>query len=630
MFTGLVTDQLSVGDTTVPLPHTIDSAFHHEPSSMTSSAPAVRLSQSVVVALQQQFAQCARLLPSHASTSPLASPPPRFLSSLTQLFLNILTFSTEYASATSSSPAPHPSFFTLLTHVLPALPAFLADCLAQPSVYQSPALPLLLQCVRLLPSTATDVKAGVVGQGMGVGEGKVVWLSAGEVERFLSSMLSALLTSPTGVSYADVRTALSPLSVSSLEELSMVVEGLLVRAGGDSLLPSVVFVLHERLRSSLPYPLSHAALSATRPPSMAAAAELVKAASLVESADARYVLLCRHKPCLDWALFALALPSVVLPEALSDADSALLLALLSAFFAGPTADDSPARLRVREALSLLLSMADAAVSLPTLLSSVASSTLFPTSTDGPSGTAALTLVVLVALIGRYAPVQADVSGYLTSLQSLHQMPLPTLLYHILSTISLFLHTSSLTPFPTQPPLLHACCESFAHALTCRTSVPAPPPHVSIHHAHPRAHQGRVGRAEASVLSRIKRYELYRRLCPLVPALQSVLERFVAPSHIEAHHLSELLDYHRTRSRHPVLRPRPTLPLQLCANVADAAADVTDAARRDGVVRAQVDVHVEREAVQRVPAAAPHAYGAQLAAAPPHARVGRVRRHRRGL
>ena len=384
----------------------------------------------------------------------------------------------------------------MLLHLLPSLPTFLSDCLhhllllpishppppplrRRPPPPPSPAPPPPsppLPPLTLLPSLPPSL---------------LPFLSASALHRCLASLLTHLLTSPS-LSYPAISTALTPLPPSTLTQLLPLIERLLTHhtQGHDPLLPSLLYTLHTILRTSpspspspayLPFPIDPVTLARLdgvrgqgqgqgQALSVEGVGEMLAVVRSMRPSPA-FLTLCREKGWVDWALFALALPALLLPSSPTPpaADRAPLVDLLSLFYAGVpmqgegVGEGEGEGERVRAQLTSLLALADSAPSLPAFFASL------------PPATGALSaweLQLLLALIPRYPPVQSDTSAYLTALLSMTTQALPTLLYHALSVIDLFLSVPPCRDGPA--PVRRAVCEAFAHALTCRASVPALP------------------------------------------------------------------------------------------------------------------------------------------------------------
>ena len=427
-------------------------------------ATAVKLSKSKLHTLQAQLAHCIQQL-----SSPTTQPTPTLIPSLTILLSNLLTFHSELAPHTSSVP-----FELVATRLLPGVYDLLVSCLQQPHILHSTALPLVLQCVALFPLPLSSP-----------GPLRLLCGVSGECVQRLASDLAHEQLESVCMSPAAVTARLSNLSSSSLLLFVLNVRQLLQTAegGGSAVL---ILLLHCSYRlwaaTDCGLPTDELSVCLRHTPSVAALPSVVVQLSAHSDRMAAYLALCEHKQWVDWTLFTLVLPSLYQQSGAPQlsADSRRQLLQLLAFYCSSSAVHSTA---VYDWLDRVHRIATEQSSLPTLFSTLSAAGLLHT-----APTPAVCLQLLLSCIPLYAPLKQDVSGYLSSLLSYSapsRMTLPSLLYQLLSHITVFLSTA---PHFTHPAVasvtatavttdafvasVRSVSECWAHSLTCEASVPA--------------------------------------------------------------------------------------------------------------------------------------------------------------
>ena len=431
-------------------------------STSPAQATAVKLSKSKLHTLQAQFTHCTHLL---SSTSPSSLPPSAsstLVPSLTTFLCNLLTLHTELAPHTSLP------FELVASRLLPTIYDLLSTSLQHPTLLQSTALPLLLQCVALFPLPVSSPDRL-----------RVLCDVSGEAVQRLVVDVARDLLDDVCMSAAAVMKRLSNLSSSSLLLFVLYVRQLLqtTDGAGSAVLILLLNCSHQLWTASnchittdeLTVCLQHSPSLDTLP---SVTVQLMARSNRVEA----YLALCERKQWVDWSLFTLLLPSLYHSTAPLPNDARQQLLQLLAFFYSSSTADSPV---VFDWLDRMHRATTEHSTLSTLFSTISTTGLLSTA---PS--TGVCLQWLLSFIPLYAPQKDEVSGYLSSLLS-HFAPgitLPSLLYHLLSHITLFLSTAPYFAAATTAATVAApgafvmgarsVSECWAHSLTCETSVPA--------------------------------------------------------------------------------------------------------------------------------------------------------------
>ena len=439
-----------------------------------ASAPpaAVKLSKSKLHQLQAQLTHCNRLLSTTSSpsftSSASASASTTLVLSLTTFLSNLFTLHTELVPHTSVP------FDLVATRLLPGVYDLLSSCLQQPALVSSAALPLLLQCVALfpLPVSSTDrlrLLCDVSGE---------------SVQRLVLHIASETLDGVC-MSATTVTARLSSLSSSSLLSFILYVRQLLQTTEGTGS-AVLILLLHcsHQLWAASGYAVATDELSIClrRSPSLSELPTVTVQLLAHSDRVAAHLALCEHKQWVDWSLFTLVLPSVYQSTGTLSSDIQRQLLRLLAFFHSSTSTTWTA---VYDWLDRVHRTTTEQSTLSTLFVTLSTTGLL----DAAPSTG-LCLQQLLCFIPLYAPQKDEVSYYLSSLLAYFAptITLPTLLYHLLSHITLFLSTA---------PSIHAAAaataavasavsvtsgafvvsvrsvsECWAHSLTCDASVPA--------------------------------------------------------------------------------------------------------------------------------------------------------------
>ena len=465
---------------------------------MASTPPAaVKLSKSKLHMLQAQFAHCnAQVLSaahsSASSTSP-SSASPSLVSSLTTFLSNLLTLYTELAPHTTLP------FDLVASHLLPGVYDLLVSSLQHAPLLDSPALPLLLRCVALFPLPVSSPPRLRL----------LCHVSGACVQRLVLDVAREQLDGVC-MSAAVVTARISSLTASSLLLFTLYVRQLLQTTEGTGS-PVLVLLLHcaHQLLAATDCAVETDELSVClrHTPSLSALPAVTLQLMAHSDREAAYFALCEHKQWVDWALITLVLPPLYRRTAQLTSDAREQLLQLITFYHSPSLASSAA---VHDWLDSLLAATTKHSTLSALFASLAGAGAGLLGSAAPSP--ALRVQLLLLFIPLYAPAKEEVSGYLSSLLShfAPHMPLPLLLYHLLSNVTLFLTTQPHFAGAAAALAVEAAggfvasvrsvSECWAYSLTCEASVSALQRQGA---AQDEAHEKRIREYTRSVLGELR-------------------------------------------------------------------------------------------------------------------------------